>query len=119
MPSSSSPKRSEPAAHPCRGPGGQGGNEHGGSPWFQAGVEPGRAPAGEGRESLTPRGDERDRSLSHCGAVSFKTNFSPEIRCQFIILARKDELTPRGSDTEGLLARKKDELTPRGCEKMN
>ena len=33
--SSSSQKRSEPAAHPCRGPGGQGGNEHGGSPWFK------------------------------------------------------------------------------------
>ena len=43
---SSSQKRSEPAAHPCRGPGGQGGNEHGGSPRFQGGVEPGRAPAG-------------------------------------------------------------------------
>ena len=25
---------------------GQGGNKHGGSPWFQGGVEPGRAPAG-------------------------------------------------------------------------
>ena len=36
-----------------------------------------RAPAGEGRELLTPWGDERVRSLSHCGAVSFKTNFSP------------------------------------------
>ena len=29
------------------------------------------------RELLTPWVDERDRSLSHCGAVSFKTNFSP------------------------------------------
>src|SRR5271166_7050774 len=57
--SSSSQKRSEPAAHPCRGPGGQGGNEHGGSPWFKEGVKPGRAPAGEGRELLTPWGDER------------------------------------------------------------
>jgi hypothetical protein len=47
---------------------GQGGNEHGGSPWFQGGVEPGRAPAGEGRELLTPWGDERVRSLSHRGA---------------------------------------------------
>src|SRR5271166_2433192 len=60
--SSSSQKRSEPAA--MRG---QGGNEHGGSPWFQGEVEPGRAPAGEGRELLTPWGDERVRSLSHCG----------------------------------------------------
>jgi len=33
--SSSSPKRSEPAAHPCRGPGGQAGAWHGGSPWFK------------------------------------------------------------------------------------
>ena len=31
----SSQKRSEPAAHPCRGPGGQAGDEHGGSPWFK------------------------------------------------------------------------------------
>src|SRR5271166_7120861 len=38
--------------HTCRGPGGPGGNEHGGSPWFQRGVEPGRAPAGEGREPI-------------------------------------------------------------------
>jgi hypothetical protein len=30
--SSSSQKRSEPAAHPCRGPGGQAGDEHAGSP---------------------------------------------------------------------------------------
>jgi hypothetical protein len=67
--SSSSQKRFEPAAHPCRGPGGQGGNEYGGSPWFQGGVEPGRAPAGEGRELLTPWVDERVRSLSHRGAV--------------------------------------------------
>lgn len=44
-------------------------------PWFKRGVEPGRAPAGEGRELLTPWGDERVRSLSHRGAVSFKTNF--------------------------------------------
>ena len=36
------------------------------------GVELGRAPAGEGRELLTPWGDERVRSLSHRGAVSFK-----------------------------------------------
>src|SRR5271157_1346932 len=71
---SSSQKRSEPAA--LRG---QGGNEHGGSPWFQGGVEPGRAPAGEGRELLTPWVDERVRSLSHRGAVSFKTNFSPAL----------------------------------------
>jgi len=40
--SSSSRKRSEPAAHPCRGPGGQAGDEHGESPWFKGGVEPGR-----------------------------------------------------------------------------
>jgi len=60
---SSSQKRSESAV--MRG---QGGNEHGGSPWFQGGVEPGRAPAGEGRELLTPWGDERVRSLSHRGA---------------------------------------------------
>ena len=30
--SSSSQKRPEPAAHPCRGPGGQAGDEHGGPP---------------------------------------------------------------------------------------
>src|SRR5271165_6947671 len=35
----------------------------------------GRAPAGEGRELLRPWGDERVRSLSHRGAVSFKTHF--------------------------------------------
>ncbi len=50
---------------------GQGGNEHGGSPWFKRGVEAGRAPAGEGRELLTQWVDERVRSLSHRGAVSF------------------------------------------------
>src|SRR5208282_1913797 len=33
--SSSSQKRSEPVAHPCRGPGGQAGGEHGGPPWFK------------------------------------------------------------------------------------
>src|SRR5208337_3433046 len=33
--SSSSQKRSEPAAHPCRGPGSQAGDEHGGPPWFK------------------------------------------------------------------------------------
>src|SRR5208282_119640 len=33
--SSSSRKRPEPAAHPCRGPGGQAGDEHGGSPSFK------------------------------------------------------------------------------------
>src|SRR5208337_2500152 len=32
---SSSQKRSEPVAHPCRGPGGQPGDEHGGPPWFK------------------------------------------------------------------------------------
>jgi len=31
---------------------GQGGNKHGGSPWSKRGVEPGRAPAGEGREPV-------------------------------------------------------------------
>jgi hypothetical protein len=36
---------------------------------FQGEVEPGRAPAGEGREVLTLWVDERVRSLSHCGAV--------------------------------------------------
>jgi hypothetical protein len=65
--SSNRQKRSEPAA--LRG---QGGNEHGGSPWFQGEVEPGRAPAGEGRELLTPWVDERVRSLSHRGAVSLQ-----------------------------------------------
>ena len=29
---------------------GQAGAEHGGPPWFKGEVEPGRAPAGEGRE---------------------------------------------------------------------
>ncbi len=43
--------------------------KHGGSPWFKGGVEPGRAPAGEGRELLTPWVDERVRSLSHRVAV--------------------------------------------------
>src|SRR5208283_1865850 len=69
------PETVRAAAHPCRGPGGQGGNEHGGSPSFKGGVEPGRAPAGEGRELLRPSGDERVRSLSDRGAVSFKTHF--------------------------------------------
>jgi len=36
-----------------------------------------RAPAGEGRELLTPWGDERGLRLSHRGAVSFKIDFSP------------------------------------------
>ena len=54
---------------------GQAGDEHDGSPWFKGAVEPGRAPAGEGRELLTPWVDERVRSLSHLGAVWFKTNF--------------------------------------------
>src|SRR5271157_1537562 len=49
---------------------------HGGSPSFKGGVEPGRAPAGEGRELLRPSGDERVRSLSDRGAVSFKANFA-------------------------------------------
>src|SRR5271157_351268 len=70
------PETVRAAAHPCRGPGGQGGNEHGGSPWFKEAVEPGRAPTGEGRELLTPWGDERVRSLSHRGAVSFKSTLS-------------------------------------------
>ena len=35
----------------------------------QGEVEPGRAPAGEGRELLRPSGDERVRSLSDRGAV--------------------------------------------------
>ena len=48
--SSSSQKRSEPAA--LRG---QAADEHGGSPWFQGGVEPGRAPAGEGRKPVAGR----------------------------------------------------------------
>src|SRR5271157_968119 len=74
--SSSSRKRPQPAAHPRRGPGGQAGDEHGGSPSFKGGVEPGRAPAGEGRELLRPSGDERVRSLSDRGAVSFKANFA-------------------------------------------
>ena len=33
--SSNSRKRSERAAHPCRGPGGQAGDEHGEPPWFK------------------------------------------------------------------------------------
>ena len=60
--SSSSQKRSEPAA--LRG---QGGNEHGGSPFNS---REGSSRAGW-RELLTPWGDERVRSLSHCGAVSY------------------------------------------------
>src|SRR5271157_827749 len=60
--SSSSQKRSEPAA--LRG---QGGNEHGGSP-FNSRERSSRA---GWRELLTPWGDERVRSLSHCGAVSY------------------------------------------------
>jgi|GEM_PF-4607779 len=69
--SSSSQKRSEPAAHPCRGPGGQAGDDHGGSPCFKGGVEPGRAPAGVGRQLLRLCVDERVRSLFHrrCGSV--------------------------------------------------
>ena len=68
MRSSHSQKRSEPAAHPCRGPRGPGGNEHGGSPWFQRGVEPGRAPAGEGREPIgCVERAMTHRSASRCG----------------------------------------------------
>ena len=63
---------SPPPTLPARG---QAGDEHGGPPWFKGGVEPGRAPAGEGRELLRPWVDERVRSLSHRGAVSFKTHF--------------------------------------------
>jgi len=65
-------RRSEPAAHPCRGPGGQAGDDHGGSPCFKGGVEPGRAPAGVGRELLRLCVDERVRSLFHRRAVQFK-----------------------------------------------
>ena len=54
---------------PLPGPGGQAGDYHGGSRWFKGEVEPGRAPAGEGRELLRPSGDERVRSLSDRGAV--------------------------------------------------
>ena len=50
--SSRSQNRSEPAAHPCRGPGGQGRNEHGGSPWFSSREGSSRAPAGEGRKPV-------------------------------------------------------------------
>ena len=46
---------------------GQAGDEHGGPPWFKEES----SPAGW-RELLTPWGDERVRSLSHRGAVSFK-----------------------------------------------
>ena len=45
---------------------GPGGDEHGGSPWFKEES----SPAGW-RELLTPWGDERVRSLSHRGAVSY------------------------------------------------
>ena len=55
-----------PPPTPAGGPGGPGGNSHGGSPWFQTGVEPG--PRRGGRELLRPWGDERVRSLSHRGA---------------------------------------------------
>src|SRR5271165_5649641 len=50
---------------------GQAGDEHGGPPWFKEES----SPAGW-RELLTPWGDERVRSLSHRGAVSFKLRFT-------------------------------------------
>ena len=46
--SSGNQKRSEPAAHPCRGPVAKAEIQHGGSPWLKEGVEPGRAPQGWG-----------------------------------------------------------------------
>ncbi len=45
---------------------GQAGAEHGGPPWFKDES----SPTGW-RELLTPWGDERVRSLSHRGAVSY------------------------------------------------
>src|SRR5208337_3139990 len=39
------------------------------------GSRQGSGPRRGGRELLRPWGDERVRSLSHCGAVSFKTHF--------------------------------------------
>jgi hypothetical protein len=49
---------------------GQAGDEHGGPRWFKEES----SPAGW-RELLTPWVDERVRSLSHRGAVSFKSFF--------------------------------------------
>jgi len=66
--SSSSQKRSEPAA--LRG---QGGNEHGGSPWFQGGVEPGRAPAGVGRKPVGCPSSLRSRTAQRPGASLRRT----------------------------------------------
>ena len=78
MRSSHSQKRSEPAAHFCRGPGGPGGNEHGGSPWFQRGVEPGRAPAGEGREPIgCVKRAMTHRSASRCVFATHPTCSRP------------------------------------------
>src|SRR5271165_6970855 len=48
---------------------GQGGNEHGGSPRFQGGVEPGQAPAGEGRKPV--------------GCVELAMTHRPASRCVF------------------------------------
>ncbi len=48
----------------------QAGDEHGGPPWFKEES----SPAGW-RELLRARGDERDGSLSHREAVSFKQRF--------------------------------------------
>src|SRR5271166_2636819 len=41
-----------PPPTPARGPVAKPGDEHGGPPWFKRGVEPGRAPAGVGREPV-------------------------------------------------------------------
>ena len=46
---------------------GQAGDEHGGPPWFKEESSP-----AEWRELLRAWGDERDGSLSHREAVSFK-----------------------------------------------
>ena len=59
-----------PPPTPAGGPGGQAGAEHGGPPWFKEES----SPAGW-RELLRAWGDERDGSLSHREAVSFKVDW--------------------------------------------
>ncbi len=68
--SSSSQKRSEPAAHPCRGPGGQGGNEHGGVPWFSS------------REGSSRAGPPQGRGVSRWGASSLRCRTAQRLLAQ-------------------------------------
>ena len=70
---------------------GQAGDEHGGPAWFKEES----SPAGW-RELLRAWGDEGDGSLSHRGAVSFKTNFSPVLDGR--VVEKRKKPVPEGPE---------------------